>query len=83
MSMYDPLRDKLIANASASIKMSFAEIEALIGRSLPNSAYDYDAWWANEDPATTNHSHSRAWTVAGYAAEPNRTQRTVTFRRTS
>lgn len=80
MSVYDRLRDKLITNTSASIKMSFAEIEILIGRSLPKSAYDYDAWWANEDPATTAHSHSRAWTTAGYAAEVQRTQRMVTFR---
>ncbi|MGY3490214.1 hypothetical protein ACVW1C_008097 [Bradyrhizobium sp. USDA 4011] len=81
MSIYDPLRDKLIANTSASIKMTFADIEMLIGRSLPKSAYEYDAWWANEDPNKTNHSHSLAWTVPGYQAEPNRLQRTVTFRK--
>jgi hypothetical protein len=83
MSVYDPLRDKLIANASPSFNMTFADIEALIGRSLPKSAYQYDAWWANEDPEKTAHSHSRAWTIAGYSAEPHRAQRTVTFRRKS
>lgn len=81
MSVYDPLRYKLMASTSPSIEMTFAEIEALIGRSLPPSAYEYDAWWANEDPGTTTHSHSRAWTTAGYNAEPYRLQRSVTFRR--
>ncbi|MEY9181259.1 hypothetical protein ABIG06_001596 [Bradyrhizobium sp. USDA 326] len=79
MAIYNPLRDKLVANSSASLKMTFADIEMLIGRSLPKSAYEYDAWWANEDPVKTNHSHSLAWTVPGYQAEPNRLQPTVTF----
>jgi len=83
MSIYDLLRDKLIANKSPSIKMSFVEIEALIGRSLPRSAYEYDAWWSNEDPEKTRHSHSRAWSMAGYEAEPYRLQRMVTFQRKS
>jgi hypothetical protein len=83
MSIYDPLRDKLVANGSPSLKMTFAEIEMLIGRSLPKSAYEYDAWWANEDPDKTNHTHSLAWTIVGYEAEPERLQRTVTFRRKS
>ncbi|MDR6302571.1 hypothetical protein GGQ85_000247 [Nitrobacter vulgaris] len=83
MSVYDPLRHKLAANASQSLQMSFAEIEMLIGRSLPPSAYAYDAWWANEDPKKTAHSHSRAWIMAGYTAEPQRLRRTVTFIRES
>ncbi len=82
MPIYDPLRDKLVANGSSSLKMTFAEIEMLIGRSLPKSAHEYDWWWANEDPGKTKHTHSLAWTVPGYRAEPNRFQRTVTFRRT-
>lgn len=53
MAIYNPLRDKLVANSSASLKMTFADIEMLIGRSLPKSAYEYDAWWANEDPVKT------------------------------
>ncbi|WP_223974142.1 hypothetical protein [Bradyrhizobium sp. RD5-C2] len=81
MSIYDSLRDMLAASQLASIKMSFAEIEVLLGRSLPKSAYEYDAWWSNEDPTKTTHSHSRAWTTAGYDAEPHRMQRVVTFRR--
>jgi hypothetical protein len=81
MSVYDALKRRLVANTTASLKLDFAEIETLIGRSLPKSAYEYAAWWANEDPRKTTHSHSRAWTTAGYNAEPHLLQRSVTFRR--
>ncbi len=82
MGVYDSLQRALNSSTAASVKFSFAEIEALIGRSLPRSAYDYDAWWSNEESATTKHSQNRAWKSAGFDAEPNRSARTVTFRRT-
>jgi hypothetical protein len=82
MGLYDPLQRALSSSAAAAVKFSFAEIEALIGRALPQSAYDYDAWWSNEDSATTKHSQNRAWKSAGFDAEPNRGTRIVTFRRT-
>jgi hypothetical protein len=81
MSIYDPLRHALVASHAPSFRMSIPEIEKLIGRSLPRSAYVHDAWWSNEDPATTTHSQSRAWTRAGYDAEVNWSDRAVTFRR--
>jgi hypothetical protein len=81
MSIYDPLRDKLNANKGQSLKLSFLEIEGLIGQPLPRSAYDRDAWWSNEDPTISMHSQNRAWKLAGYDAEPSRGDRTVTFRR--
>lgn len=85
MSKYDPLRDKLIANSSQSLKMPFAEIfaeiEVLIGRSLPNSAYEYDAWWATKTRVRQHIAIAEHWTTAGYDAEVQRLQRMVTFRR--
>jgi hypothetical protein len=39
MSVYDPLKRRLVANTTASLKLDFAEIETMIGRSLPKSAY--------------------------------------------
>jgi hypothetical protein len=83
VSKYDPLRDRLIASRSQSVKMTFAEIEVLIGRSLPKSAYAYATWWANENPEITTHSHIRAWTSAGYKAKLDPMKRAVTFRRKS
>jgi hypothetical protein len=83
MSVYDGLRIKLNISTAISLKFTFAEIEKLIGRPLPRSAYERDAWWSNEDPATTRHSQNRAWKLAGFDAEPNRLERAVTFRRTA
>lgn len=42
-----------------SIKLTFKEIEMIIGRPLPQSAYKYKAWWANG-----GHSHSNYWLSA-------------------
>jgi hypothetical protein len=83
MSVYDPLRARLNSNSATSLKLTFIQIEELIGRPLPRSAYDYDAWWSNEDPVTTQHTQNRAWRLAGFSAEPNRAERAVTFRRTA
>src|SRR4051812_43472181 len=54
MGKYDPLfRHLVAADASASVEMSFDEIEQLVGL-LPASASQYSAWWNNEGPATTH-----------------------------
>lgn len=40
---------------------TFAEIEEILGFSLPLSARKHQAWWANQDKA-----QSRAWEEAGW-----------------
>jgi hypothetical protein len=70
MSVYDNLRDHLQRCDLQSLRMSFSEIENLIGRSLPPIARKWSEWWANG-----------AWQTAGYDAEVNITEETVTFRR--
>jgi hypothetical protein len=58
-SRYLPLRDYLTRCHSAEVRMSFAEIEELVGR-LPDSARLHRAWWSNS-------SHvARAWRDAGW-----------------
>jgi hypothetical protein len=81
MSVYDPLRDYLQQCNLQNLRMSFAEIEDLLGRPLPPSARRRAEWWANEDPDITAHVQCRAWQSAGYAAEVNLTGKAVTFRR--
>jgi hypothetical protein len=61
MGMYDPLNRFLSESGKDTVKMSFTEIERLLGRSLPQSAYTYNAWWANG-----GHSQAGAWLNAGY-----------------
>lgn len=80
MLIYDPLRDNLRRCNRRSLRISFAEIEDLIGRPLPPSAREYQWWWANEDPTTTRHSQCRAWKSAGYDADVDLAGQFVVFR---
>ena len=63
MSKYEPLGKFLSALETQRWRASFAEIEAVLGFPLPNSAYTYPAWWSNDD---TGHSHARAWLGVGW-----------------
>ena len=60
--------------------LTFAQIEDLLGFSLPQLARTYQAWWtlgANVEGAP----HADAWTLAGRTATPNLESRTVSFER--
>ena len=79
MSKYESLPQFLASAHSATKRLSFAEIERVLGFKLPKSAYEHEAWWSNN---ATGHSHARVWLEAGW-----RTQdvvlatRKVTFQR--
>ena len=60
-SKYYPLKKYLEINGAAEIELGFAEIESILGFSLPESAFKYSAWWVNGA-----HSHSFSWGEAGY-----------------
>lgn len=47
---------------NTELVLSFTEIEAILGFALPPSAYNYQAWWANDN----SHSHSKAWLHADW-----------------
>jgi hypothetical protein len=79
MSKYDPLHRFLAANPVWPLTLSFTQVEVLLGFELPESALLRPQWWANEKPATTQHSHSRAWTEANAFAQPDFERQTVTF----
>jgi hypothetical protein len=66
MAIYEPLGQYLKTNAGGRIPMTFKEVEAVIGRKLPASAYRHRPWWANE---ARGHSHAKAWLQAGYLTE--------------
>lgn len=61
---YQPLGDHLRAADGSRVGLSFAEIERILGRSLPASARKHRAWWSNE--RSGSHSHARAWMDAGW-----------------
>ncbi|PLT32071.1 hypothetical protein [Bacillus sp. V5-8f] len=51
-------------NCFSELSLTFSEIEEILQFNLPNSAYKYGAWWANETSGT--HSHAKAWILAGW-----------------
>jgi hypothetical protein len=79
VSIYQPLADYLKRAASNRLPMTFKDVEGVIGRKLPASAYRHRPWWANE---ARGHSHARAWLDAGYETEQvDMETRKLVFRR--
>ncbi len=68
-SVYDPLRRKLESMQGPDVRLTFSEIEVILGRPLPASAYRFSAWWGNEIARKAGHTQSRAWLHAGFEAE--------------
>lgn len=74
---YRALSEHLLAQAGRSLKMTFQEVEAVLGLALPPSAR-HRAWWANTD----SHTHARAWLSVGWkTARADLDARTVEFHR--
>ena len=61
---YRRIRDYLAGQQGSSVTLTVDEIEDGIcsGASLPDSARQHRAWWAN----TASHSHAAAWLSAGF-----------------
>lgn len=79
MSKYEPLPQFLASVGGAAHRMSFSEIERVLGFKLPKSAYEHEAWWSNN---ATGHSHARAWMKFGWRTESvDLAGRKVTFQR--
>ena len=77
MSKYEPLPRFLASVGETARRMSFGEIERILGFKLPKSAYQHEAWWSNN---ATGHSHARAWQKSGWRTEAvDLTARKVTF----
>ena len=64
MGKYDPLASFLGAREEPRWDASFADVERVLGASLPPSATSYREWWANQSGA--GHSQARAWTGIGW-----------------
>lgn len=48
MSKYTPLADYLRNQITRRLSLTFRQIEGILGRPLPSSAYKHRPWWANE-----------------------------------
>ncbi|MEK5233848.1 hypothetical protein MHB42_19320 [Lysinibacillus sp. FSL K6-0232] len=60
---YIPLHNYLKKSALEHLVLPFSEIECILNAPLPQSAYNYQAWWVNSEKA---HSHALTWLDAGY-----------------
>ncbi|HSM81297.1 MAG TPA: helix-turn-helix domain-containing protein [Nodosilinea sp.] len=77
-SKYYPLFEHLQRCDQATLILSFAEIEALMGCSLPASARVKKNWWSNRDSASA--LQAGAWVSAGYQVSAvDLAQQHVTF----
>ena len=63
---YEPLQAHLESVGFDRIRMTFRQIEQVIGSELPGSARKYRAWWSNNP---SNSVMTRAWLGAGYMTE--------------
>lgn len=80
MAKYDPVREFLFTSGKSIVSMSFDELGRLVSGGLPRSAYEYQAYWANE--RSPHQPWKQAWMGAGYEVDEYdlRTQR-VRFRK--
>jgi hypothetical protein len=65
-SKYGPLTAHLRAQHREWVRMSFGEIERIIGAKLPPSAAAHRAWWSNNP---LNNVMTKAWLEAGFESE--------------
>ena len=66
MSKYDPLGHFLAKSRYDEVPMTFAEIERLLGFSLPPKAQKIRAWWSNNPD---NNVMTKVWLAAGFETE--------------
>ncbi|MGA7673947.1 MAG: hypothetical protein WCA78_02745 [Rhizomicrobium sp.] len=80
MLVYEPLERFLAQKGSDEVPMMFDEIEQIIGRKLPPSAYkEGNAWWSNN---RSRHSQAIAWLNAGFeATQVDRKAKKLIFKR--
>jgi len=80
-SKYDRLADHLAGLGAATITLTFAEVETIVGP-LPVAARSLVAWWGVTASGRYNNPHAMHWWDAGYVADrPDFAAQTVTFRR--
>ena len=80
MGKYEPLSRHLAGVEQNSWDASFGEIERILGFSLPVSAHEHRAWWANNRRG--NHSQTQGWLSAGWETrDVDQTRKRVRFER--
>jgi hypothetical protein len=79
MGKYEPLAEFLKKQPTGEVRMSFTEIERVIGEKLPPKAQHHRAWWSN---SPSNNVMTKAWLKAGFRSEQvDMAARKLVFRR--
>jgi hypothetical protein len=79
MSKYEPLTRFLQNQPGGEVRLSFAQIEQLVGFKLPDAAQHETAWWSN---SLDEELDAKAWLAAGFRSEAvDVTVGELTFRR--
>ena len=66
MSKYEPLTQFLQNQPGSEVRLSFAQIEQIVGFKLPAAAQQDRAWWSN---SPSEDADIKAWLVAGFRSE--------------
>src|SRR5258705_13555077 len=78
MGKYENLGEFLRGQKNSSVRLSFSEVEKIIGHRLPRSAR-YPAWWSNNP---SNNVMTKVWLSAGFRTEQvDVKSRKIVFRR--
>jgi hypothetical protein len=81
MGKYEPLTAFLQKQPGGEVRMSFAQIERVVGFKLPAVAQRHRAWWSN---SPTNNVMTQAWLDAGFRSEQvDMTARKLVFRKSA
>ncbi len=80
---YVSLYNYLVKRYANTVVLTFAEIEDLLGFTLPELARLHQEWWTNADPNADRPSYSDSWILASRTARPNLLAQTVVFERAS
>jgi hypothetical protein len=80
---YLPLHKYLDGRYADTVVLTFAEVEDLLGITLPAAARADQTWWDNADDQAVPSPQARSWTRANRTAKPNLKAQIVTFDRTS
>ncbi len=84
-SKYDTLREFLQRQTATEVTLHFNDAPKILGFSLPDTAFKYQAYWANQSD-TRNRPWARAWQDAGFEVVAHHLSKSygwVRFRRVS
>lgn len=75
-SVYSPLYHHLSYYRPVEVVYYFKDIEKIIGRKLPSSAYEHQWWWSSHDSYT---QYRNGWGAANYDAVVDLEKQKVRF----